>query len=167
MPEKSGWRSKALVPLAVGAGVVVGLLSMLPLPAPVSARGKHSTPPSAHAVTMGFETKDISARATVKILASMAAVTALVIGIVVTMVWRFDVSRKADFASIPREQTIQTAPPQPRLQTDPFDDLAREQAREQGRISTYAWASQDHTIARIPIGRAMALVVGHSLDPTP
>lgn len=132
-----------------------------------SARGKHRGLPDPQAVAAGHEVKDINVRNTVFILAGMAGATALVIGIVFVMVWRFDVQRRAAFADLTAEQRATPIPPAPRLQVDPFADLAQVQAREQYLLHSYGWTSADHSTARIPIDRAMALSVGKSLDAGP
>lgn len=49
-------------------------------------------------------------------------------------------------------------PPQPRLQPDPSADLAAERALQHSRLDGYMWMDQGHTVARIPITRAMALL---------
>jgi hypothetical protein len=55
-------------------------------------------------------------------------------------------------------------PPQPRLQADPAADLAAERALQRSRLDRYGWMDDVHTVARIPIGRAMALLAdGHAV----
>ncbi|MBN1218249.1 MAG: hypothetical protein JXM69_04920 [Anaerolineae bacterium] len=58
------------------------------------------------------------------------------------------------------------APPEPRLQPNPIDQTtsAEEQlkalrAKEEMMLNTYGWVDKEAGIARIPIGRAMELVV--------
>jgi len=66
-------------------------------------------------------------------------------------------------------------PPQPRLQPDPAADIAAERALQRSRLHGYAWLDDGHTVARIPIGRAMALLASgktapasaSSTEPTP
>lgn len=145
----------------------VGLLSIVRPPGTVSARGHHRTPPSAKSLAEGYEVTDISARDVAMILASMAAVTALVIGIVLLMSWRFHVNRNATNATLTLQQTARTIPPAPHLQRNPFDELNRVHTRESRMLNTYGWIDADHTIARIPIQRAMTLSVGKSLDAAP
>jgi len=148
--------------------VTVGVASVWRAsPASVSATGRPRTPPSPEALKYGFEPKDISARGLTFVLAAMAAATALVIGVVFLMVWRFDVAgRQASFVTKP-QQTARIEPPAPHLQRDPFADLARLRAREDRTLHSYGWTSPDHDTARIPIDRAMALSVGKSLDAGP
>lgn len=66
-------------------------------------------------------------------------------------------------------------PPQPRLQSDPAADIAAERALQNARLQGYAWLDDRHTVARIPIGRAMAMLATgpaapaspSSTEPTP
>lgn len=56
------------------------------------------------------------------------------------------------------EAPVRPLPPQPRLQPDPAPDLAAERALQQSRLDGYMWMDEAHTVARIPITRAMALL---------
>lgn len=156
------WRLVALGSLAMGA-----LALIRRMPVPVTAVGRPRTPPSPQALESGFEIKDIDERTVVYILGTIAATTALVIGIVSVMIWRFDIARTQSFAALSPQQTAQRVPPSPHLQINPFADLAQQQARESRLLHSYGWTSADHSTARIPIDRAMALTVGQSLDAAP
>lgn len=156
------WRLLALGGLAVGA---FSLFKQVP--APVTAVGKPRTPPSHEALESGFEVKDIDERSVVYILGVIATTTALVIGIVTVMIWRFDIARTRSFAGLSQQQTAQIVPPSPHLQVNPFTDLAQQQVRESRLLHSYGWTSANHSTARIPIDRAMVLTVGQSLDAPP
>lgn len=132
-----------------------------------AARGRHSIPPSRESLECGHEVKDINVRNTTLILGAMAATTALMTGIVFIMIWQFNVQRRAQFAHLTPQQITRVIPPAPRLQLHPFAALARLQARESHLLHDYGWTSPDHSTARIPIDRAMALSVGKSLDAGP
>jgi hypothetical protein len=56
-------------------------------------------------------------------------------------------------------------PPEPRLQIEAPTDLKRLQATEHEVLMTYAWVSKEAGIARIPIERAMQLVLERGLAP--
>ncbi len=58
-------------------------------------------------------------------------------------------------------------PPEPRLQTDPRGDLQRLRAQEDRTLTTYGWVDKNAGIVRIPIDRAMALVVARGLPARP
>jgi hypothetical protein len=54
------------------------------------------------------------------------------------------------------------APPgnlRPQLQSRPREDLAEYQAREQARLSTYGWVDRNAGVVRIPVERAMDLLI--------
>jgi hypothetical protein len=150
-----------------GVAVAVGGLFRRRGPEGFSATGRHGTPPSADSIASGYEVKDIHVRNTVFILVGMAATTALVVGIVFTTIWRFELNRNAVFSALTPEQTARVVPPAPHLQRDPFLELAQEQSRENYLLHSYGWTSADHSTARIPIDRAMAETVGKSLDAGP
>ena len=154
--------------LFAATGLIIGISSMLRADdVKVDARGKPGTPASVAALEAGYEPKDISARDVSIILAVMAATTVLVVGIVFTMVWRFNVHRNEVISVLTPEQTAKIMPPAPHLQQDPFADLAQVQAREARLLTSYGWITSDHSLARIPLDRAMALSVGKSLDAAP
>ena len=54
-------------------------------------------------------------------------------------------------------------PPEPRLQTNPVEDLQRMRAREDELLGTYGWVDQPGGVARIPIEEAMKLTVQRGL----
>jgi hypothetical protein len=155
-------RLLTLSALAIGVGALLRAR-----PPTVTALGKPTAPPGTQAVLSGYETTDIDVRGTACILGAIAATTMLVVGIVFTMVWRFDVARHAAWSHLAPQQTARLVPPAPHLQLHPFSDLARVRAREELLLHSYGWISANHQIARIPIDRAMALTVGKSLDAPP
>ena len=64
---------------------------------------------------------------------------------------------------------VRPLPPSPRVQPDPAADIAAERAAQRARLDSYQWMDKAHTVARIPIGRAMELVAagkGFPLSPT-
>lgn len=50
-------------------------------------------------------------------------------------------------------------PPPPRLQSDAPRDLAAQRAQEQQQLGGYGWIDAGHTLAHIPIDRAMQIYV--------
>jgi hypothetical protein len=54
-------------------------------------------------------------------------------------------------------------PPEPRLQAAPSADLAEFRAREEERLSTYGWIDRQAGVVRLPIERAMELVLNEGL----
>lgn len=51
------------------------------------------------------------------------------------------------------------APPGPQLQTDPVQDMRDHRAREEALLSSYGWVDREGGQVRIPIDRAMALLL--------
>jgi hypothetical protein len=49
-------------------------------------------------------------------------------------------------------------PPQPRLQTDPRDDMANLRRSEDEVLESYAWVDRNTGVVRIPIEQAMKLI---------
>jgi hypothetical protein len=54
-------------------------------------------------------------------------------------------------------------PPEPRLQTNPRQDLRELRASEDAILNSYGWVDQNTGIVRIPIGAAMKLVAERGL----
>ncbi|MBN8901400.1 MAG: hypothetical protein J0H57_10240 [Rhodospirillales bacterium] len=133
----------------------------------VSGRGIPSTPPSHDSLESGYEVKDISVRGVSYVLVAIGAAVAVSLGVVFLFVGRFEAARSASFQGLTAEQTAVAVTPAPHLQFHPHDDLAEVRLREQRLLQGYGWADRDHTRAHIPIERAMALMVGRSLDPVP
>ncbi len=56
-----------------------------------------------------------------------------------------------------------TMPPEPRLQVSPAADLAAMRADEDEMLHTYGWIDKEKKLVRIPIDRAMEIVVEQGL----
>lgn len=54
-------------------------------------------------------------------------------------------------------------PPLPHLQTQPFKDLYLLRQHEADQLGSYGWVDKNAGIVRLPIDRAMALVLEHGL----
>ena len=53
----------------------------------------------------------------------------------------------------------QKLPPEPRLEIDPTANLARLRAEEDAKLTSYGWVDKPSGIVRIPIDRAMDLII--------
>jgi len=62
-------------------------------------------------------------------------------------------------AALPRAEVF----PPPRLQTQPTEDLAKMQTRDNAELNSYGWMDRRNEIVRIPIDRAMHLIVERGL----
>jgi len=68
-------------------------------------------------------------------------------------------------AVLPAART-QPLPPGPRLQTEPEQDLLELRAEEEELLLTYSWVDREARIARIPIDRAIGLLVAEEKGKT-
>ena len=62
---------------------------------------------------------------------------------------------------------LTVAPPQPRLQTDPSEDLAQFRAEEDKRLNTYYWIDKKKGLVHIPIEQAMQEMAEKGIDGFP
>ena len=93
-------------------------------------------------------------------------VSAFVISIVVWLLFRYFDSRAAE-QQVP-EYPLAAAqehrlPPEPRLQTNPRQDLQDLRAAEQQTLTTYGWIDRTAGTVRIPIDEAMKLTIARGL----
>lgn len=58
-------------------------------------------------------------------------------------------------------------PPAPRLQVDPALDIFEHRKAEQQVLSSYGWVDRKAGVVRIPIERAMSLLVERGIAPVP
>jgi len=59
--------------------------------------------------------------------------------------------------------TDRMLPPRPRLQTQPHLELQDYCAVQQKEVSTYGWVNQESGVVRIPVDRAMELILAKGL----
>ena len=128
-------------------------------------RGGHGTPPSVAARGAGHETADMSGPLMARLLLGLGVTVAVVITLMVFYVR--SLSPVANGPALTAQQTATIQPPAPNLQATPLEDIDHLRHREEVLLDNYAWADPDHTRARIPLSRAMTLVVGRSLDTAP
>ena len=68
-------------------------------------------------------------------------------------------------ADVSRAVTVE--PPQPRLQTDPSEDLAQFRADEDKRLNTYYWIDEKKGVVHIPIQQAIKELAEDGIDGFP
>jgi hypothetical protein len=64
-------------------------------------------------------------------------------------------------------RALSVEPPQPRLQTDPSEDLAKFLVGEDKRLNTYYWIDRKNGIVHIPIEQAMQELAEEGIDGFP
>ena len=95
----------------------------------------------------------------------------LALGLVVALfaVWFvFDAFRGREAAKGPPpsqglDVDARRLPPEPRLQAAPVEDLQQMRAAEDQILNSYAWLDREQGVARIPVDRAMDLLVQEGL----
>lgn len=164
--EPQPWRRTAMIGIALALSFVIRSISR-------SGGSAHETHPAPRPAAVshgdhdfGFEPQDTR----VASLAWVMVVSVVVIASSVALL--FGVIRHLRASDdrgpvLTSEQAAAIEPPGPALQADPDRDLAQERQREQNLLATYGWVDPAHTMGRIPIDRAMTLVIGKSLDPAP
>lgn len=101
----------------------------------------------------------------VRFLAGATAV--LVVGLALSLaatwkLWRYLEFRQQRLAAQRYPLMAEAAPkepPPPKLQARPIEDLHRLREREDAELHSYAWVDRSKGLVRIPIDRAMRLVV--------
>lgn len=107
----------------------------------------------------GYEVKDASTRPIFVFLAGLLVLLVLVF---------FGVEAFFNFLNTRSRQGVQSPtlltqpdqmPPQPRLQVKPNQDLQQFRAKEAKTLNSYGWIDKDAGVVRIPIDRAMDLML--------
>ena len=61
--------------------------------------------------------------------------------------------------------SLKRTPPEPRLEPDPLAPRARVRAEEDAVLSSYGWVDKTTGVVRVPITRAMEILVARGLPP--
>ena len=120
---------------------------------------------SPHASTVGHETTDVQIRG-VLLFGLGLLVTAVAIHVLVWLLFTYFSGREA--ARVPPEYPLALGrdaqlPPEPRLQTNPREDLRLLRAREDEVLNSYSWVDRSAGIVRIPIDEAIKLTIARGL----
>ena len=115
-----------------------------------------------------YQDRDIRLGPILKFAAGAAVFTALVFA----GMWRlFDDlsyhSEQRDAAAATRFSAATNAPPAPLLQVNEKRTLQEQKDFERGQLTTYAWIDKPAGVVRLPVERAMALVVERGLPVRP
>jgi hypothetical protein len=120
------------------------------------------------APTAGHETSDVSIRAIVRFGLALAIGTA-VISVAMWGLFRFFEARQEKRQErVPPmvAANLHRTPSGPRLEPDPLAPLRAARAREDSVLGSYGWVDPGAGVARIPIDRAMELLVERGLPPS-
>jgi hypothetical protein len=109
---------------------------------------------------------EIDYKAIVRFAIGLVVVTLIVVAVMWVMGTSF---KKAEEAQDPPPPPLAEAladpiPPGPRLQSAPPRDMEELRAQDREALTTYGWVDPARGIARIPVDRAMSIVVEKGLD---
>ena len=111
------------------------------------------------------ETSDVNIRAILgfggALFAVAVAVHVLIYGLFGYFNSREGVQRPVEYPLAASQEDRQ--PPEPRLQTDPRQDLADMRAKEDEQLQSYGWVDRNAGVVRIPIDAAMKLTLERGL----
>jgi hypothetical protein len=112
------------------------------------------------------EESDVNIRAIFQFGAGLMALTAIVYVVVWLLFGYF--TRREDSASVTRTYPLAAGqedrlPPEPRLQTNPRQDLKDLREAEDKMLKSYQWVDRNAGIVRIPIDEAMKLTLQRGL----
>jgi hypothetical protein len=111
------------------------------------------------------EESDVNVRGVLGFAAGLL-VTAVLIQVMVWLLFVYFSGREAarvvpEYPLAAGEQT--RLPPEPRLQTNPREDLRALRAREDAILNSYGWVDKTAGVVRIPIDEAIKLTVQRGL----
>ncbi len=111
----------------------------------------------------GYEKSDASPRGLVHFLLIMAAILAAT---ALSLIWLFKHFERAEnpgsYVAAPFAGT-QPLPPPPRIQPVPGVDMQSYYQSQQNLLDTYGWVDKQNGIVRLPIDRAMELLLQRGL----
>lgn len=131
-------------------------------PAPDSELGPSPAPEAGH------ETSDVSISAIIKFGVGLAIVGAIVLVAMWGLLRSFQAGAAKRDQPVPPlvAANLRRTPREPRLEPNPLAPRVAAQAREDAILESYGWVDRNGGIARIPIDRAMQLLVERGLPPS-
>jgi hypothetical protein len=116
----------------------------------------------------GHETSDVSIRPIVRFGIGLGVATALISVALWGLFRLYDREERKQDRPLPPmvAASLARTPPEPRLEPDPLAPRRRIRAREDAVLTTYGWVDRRTGVVRIPIDRAMELLVERGLPPS-
>jgi hypothetical protein len=114
----------------------------------------------------GYEKRDVNTRA---ITYASVVLFMLVIASLLSMYWVFDYFSKTQKLGPTASPFIDVRqlPPEPRLQVQPLEDLNRVRQSQEDMLNSYDWTDRANGNVRVPIDRAMDLIIERGLPTRP
>jgi len=107
----------------------------------------------------GFEETDVNVVAVGKFAVALVVMTVLSMVLLVGVFKYFQSQDGGRARSVDPAKVF----PQPQLQTTPIPDLKAIRASEEQMLSSYGWVDAQQSVAHIPIGDAMQLLVRNGI----
>jgi len=125
----------------------------------------HASHPAVENPAASHEESDVNIRAVLGFAVALIAV-AIVVHVLVWVLFRFFEARAARPTTVEYPLAVQQEnrlPPEPRLQTNPREDLRELRESEEQTLTTYGWVDRNGGVVRIPIDEAMRLTIARGL----
>lgn len=119
--------------------------------------------PHPHGAPRDYEDRDIRLSVIVKSTLVLALFTLATFWAVRVLVLRLNERLQARDVVLSPFAQERVLPPEPRLQPDEKRTLDQQRAAEKELLGTYGWVDEAHGVARIPVERAMDLVLERGL----
>jgi len=118
-----------------------------------------------HPSEVHHETSDVNVSAIVVFVVVLVVTTVVIFGAVFAVYRYFgEQAARPVRSEYPLATTaMRRLPPEPRLQTDPRDDLANLRRSEDEVLESYGWIDRSAGIVRIPVEQAMKLTAERGL----
>jgi hypothetical protein len=127
------------------------------LPEPVVERNL-GTDPSA-----GYEQRDVNIRDVLSLAVAVVAGSAIVMWALYGLRDNWEETAKSEDPRLSPYANLEQIPPAPRLQSTPNRDYAQFAAEQEQQLNSYGWVDRKDEIVRIPIDRAMDLILEKGL----
>ncbi|MGA8222229.1 MAG: hypothetical protein WB780_11295 [Candidatus Acidiferrales bacterium] len=114
----------------------------------------------------GYERKDADVRSLLKFGLSLFVILVVVL---ISMKWTFSYFAASQQLGPPASpfENARVLPPQPRLQPQPRLDLEAYCSTQMTELNTYGWVDPHNEVVRIPVDRAMDLIIQRGLPSRP
>ena len=112
---------------------------------------------------------ELDLRGILAFVGGLVAVTLVVMGLMwgVVVVFKGSLARKDPAPPALAEAREVRVPPGPNLQPNPTSDLAAFRAAEETELATWAWVDRKKGVARVPVERALEIVLARGLPAPP
>lgn len=114
----------------------------------------------------GYETRDANARGIFRFLVGLAVVL-LVSGIICWLLFRYLVAQHTRETNPSPYSETRQLPSGPNLQVSPREDWQTFSRRQQESLTSFGWENRDAGLVRVPIDRAMEILVEKGVPVAP